>query len=169
MLKHETGDAAVWAFVETEHRELVRGLNQIHEIGCDLTHDAAAELADRVLGLLSWLHASLEPHLAWEEASLYPEIDELAGTAWATRVARFEHRSLRTRIADLQRDWTRLREITDRERHNQALADLFGLEALLRAHLEAEERLLIPVLIEPHAALAIERGAATVGTAAAMP
>jgi hemerythrin-like domain-containing protein len=165
MAKIDSGDAAVWAFVETEHRELTRGLNRIHDIGCDLTHDAAGELATRVLGLLSWLHASLEPHLAWEEASLYPEIDDLAGTAWATRVARFEHRSLRTRISELQRDWTRLREVTDRDRHNQALADLFGLEALLRAHLDGEEQLLIPVLIERRAEPVLEPAAAAAGSA----
>ncbi len=61
------------------------------EIGGWLTPEQSV----RVLGVLDWLERELEPHIAWEESWLYPEIDARTGTPWATRAARFDHGQIR--------------------------------------------------------------------------
>jgi iron-sulfur cluster repair protein YtfE (RIC family) len=147
MITHEF-ETSVTAFAQGQHRELVRGINRIHDVGCEIGHRPTRELSLHILGILDWLHGVLEPHLAWEETSLYPEIDRFAGSPWATRGARFEHQQLRELTTRLRADRTLLTNMPQSDRHGEALADLFGLEALLRAHIEAEERFLIPVLLD---------------------
>jgi hemerythrin-like domain-containing protein len=136
------------AFAESQHRDLIRGINRIHDVGCEIGHRPTRELSLHVLGILDWIHGVLQPHLAWEEAALYPEIERRAGSPWVTRVARFEHQQLRELAERLRADRALLTSTPQSGRHGEALADLFGLEALLRAHIEAEERFLIPLLMD---------------------
>jgi hypothetical protein len=139
------GTSPTWAFAEHEHRELVRGINRIHDVACEIGHRPTPELSVHVLGVLGWLDHVLEPHIAWEESWLYPEIDARTGTSWATRAVRFDHHQIRNAAL-------RLRAAQDGLSHRDNSADtdtrclLFGLEALLRAHIEREERFLIPIL-----------------------
>lgn len=139
---------AVWAFTEHEHRELIRGINHIHDVACDIGGWATPELSLRVRDVLAWVDHHLEPHIAWEESWLYPEIDIRTGTPWATRMARFDHRQIRDAATRLRAD----QELLDRDRMRERLIELrchlFGLEALLRAHIEREERYLIPLLAD---------------------
>ena len=141
----ETQDA-VWSFIEHEHLDLVRGINHVHDVASDIGAHAAAELSGRVLGVLRWVESVLEPHMAWEEAILYPEIDRRAGTRWATRIARFDHHQIRDVAARLRSDHHELAQHGGRDRQADIRFALAALEALLRAHLEREERFLIPVL-----------------------
>jgi iron-sulfur cluster repair protein YtfE (RIC family) len=140
---------AVWAFAEHEHRELDRGLNHIHDIACEVQDWIAPELPTRLLGVLDWLDHVLEPHLNWEETWLYPQIDERTGTPWATRSSRFDHRQIRRMAGRVRDDEHRLH---DDGAASAALPEvrchLFGLEALLRSHIEREERFLIPIIAE---------------------
>lgn len=143
-----TAPGAVWAFAEHEHRDLRRGLDRIHETACEVQGWVAPELPTRLLGILDWVDHVLGPHLSWEEAWLYPQIDERTGTLWATRSARFDHQQIR-RMTD------RIRDDHGELRGNDPVATLpgikchlFGLEALLRSHIEREERFLIPILAE---------------------
>jgi iron-sulfur cluster repair protein YtfE (RIC family) len=139
---------AVWAFTEHEHRELIRGINRIHDVACEIGGWATPELSLRVLDVLAWLDRDLEPHVAWEESWLYPEIDARTGSPWATRMARFDHRQIRDLATRLRAD----QHLLDRDREHERLVELrchlFGLEALLRAHIEREERYLIPLLAD---------------------
>ena len=138
-------------FADHEHRDLVRGLNRIHDVACGIGSDAAPELAIHVLDVLQWLDTTLEPHLAWEDRWLYPEIDAHAGTPWATRAARFDHHQVRTMTDRIRSDRALLRDSIGMG-HEELRCHLFGLEALLRAHIEREERFLMPLLDEPVAA-----------------
>lgn len=142
------GSQAQWAFAEHEHRDLVRGLNRLHDVAGEIGHRPAAELSVHVLGILDWLDVVLRPHIAWEDTWLYPEIDARAGTTWATRGARFDHQQIREMAARLVAD----RPLLDGRPWAEQCADirchLFGLEALLRAHIEREERYLLPLLEE---------------------
>jgi hypothetical protein len=79
---------------------------------------------------------------------LYPEIDAQTGTPWATRSARFDHYQIREMAARVQADQEVLLASAARERLSELRCHLFGLEALLRAHLEREERYLIPALAD---------------------
>ena len=140
------GTQAVWAFAEHEHRDLVRGINRIHEVACEVGQGLSSELADHLLGILQWLDLVLEPHVAWEETWLYPEIDARTGTPWATRAARFDHRQIREMAARLRADESLVNRPPTGDRHGDVRCHLFGLEALVRAHIEREERYLIPLL-----------------------
>jgi iron-sulfur cluster repair protein YtfE (RIC family) len=138
---------AMWAFAEHEHRDLARGINRIHDVACLVGHLATPELSARVLDVLHWLDGTLGPHMAWEDGWLFPEIDARTGNPSATRAARFEHRQIREVIARLRADHERLdRRGRPGDKNAETRSDLVRLEALIRAHLEREERFLIPLL-----------------------
>lgn len=146
MTRTDVGDDAVWAFAENEHRDIIRGLSRISELVDGLEPGRVPVPARLTREVLGWLHGTLEPHFAWEEATLFPEIDERAGTPWATRAARLSHQQLRARVARIQEEWTLAQGPDRRGPAARALVDLLALEALLRAHLELEEDVLLPVL-----------------------
>jgi iron-sulfur cluster repair protein YtfE (RIC family) len=141
----ETQDA-VWSFIEHEHLDLVRGINRIHEVASEIGAHAAPELAEHLAGVLRWVQTVLEPHMAWEEAILYSEIDRRAGTRWATRTARFDHHQIRDLITSFRNHQHDLAQHAGTELQAGIRFDLSGLEVLLRAHLEREDRFLLPVL-----------------------
>lgn len=137
------------AFAEHEHRDLAAGINRLHEVACSIGRTATPELSVAVLGVLHWLDVTLEPHVAWEEGWLYPEVDVRSGSVWATRAARFDHGQIRELVSRIRRDREGLGKSERLDRHEELRCHLFGLEALLRAHIEREERFLIPLLDEP--------------------
>lgn len=139
---------AVWAFEEHEHRDLTRGLNDVHDVACGVNAWVHPELPTHVLGILEWMRSDLEPHLAWEEQWLYPELDTRTGTPWATRSARFDHQQIREMAERIRDDQHHLGGPAGSERLADLCCHLFSLEALLRSHIEREERFLIPILIE---------------------
>jgi Hemerythrin HHE cation binding domain len=91
---------------------------------------------------------TLEPHIAWEDGWLYPEIEAWLGTPWATRAARFDHQQIRQMAEYLSQDQARLTAHAPGDQQAETRCHLFSLEALVRAHLEREERFLIPLLID---------------------
>ena len=112
-----------------------------------------------------WLDHVLEPHIAWEETWLYPQIDTRTGTPWATRAARFDHQQIREMASRLRADQILLNGHPSGDQHADCRCHLFGLEALLRAHIEREERYLIPLLGDDEPAHPRERPA-TIGAEA---
>jgi len=134
------------SYAQHEHLELKPGLQHIHRLATRIGSLEPRDLAFELLELGAWAATALESHIAWEEADLYHEIDRVAGTPWATRLMRFEHRQIRAYIKRLETDReTVLHEVT----HDELVelrGRLFGLEALLRAHVEREELYLIPLL-----------------------
>jgi len=146
MMTKAGGSQAVWAFTEHEHRDLVRGINRIHEVACEIGRRPTLELSVDLLNILGWLDGTLGPHIAWEEGWLYPEIDGRLGTPWATRAARFDHQQIRVTAARLRADHHLLSSRESGDPQVETRCHLFSLEALLRAHIEREERFLIPLL-----------------------
>jgi DUF438 domain-containing protein len=148
MTQFPHGAIAEHDFEEREHRELAPGIHRIHEVAVAVGSIAVPDLCFAMLDVVDWLDEVLLPHAAWEETWLYPEFDRRAGTPWATRMMAFEHHQIRdlahrvVAARDLLRhDWTKADVAALR-------ADLFGLEALLRSHVEKEERFLQPLLID---------------------
>jgi hemerythrin-like domain-containing protein len=137
---------AVWAFTEHEHRDLERGINRVHDVACEVGRRPTPELSTDVIAVLSWITDKLEPHIAWEDGWLYPEIEARVGTPWATRAARFDHLQIREMAERLSRDQAELARHAPGDHQADTRCHLFSLEALLRAHLEREERFLIPLL-----------------------
>lgn len=155
MMMNAGGTQPVWAFAEHEHRDLVRGINRIHEVACEIGGRSLPELAVEVRQVLGWLDRILEPHIAWEESWLYPEIDARLGTPWATRAARFDHQQVRGMAAHLRTDQSMLTNGVSGDPLAATRCHLFSLEALLRAHIEREERFLIPLLEEDRSSVAV--------------
>jgi len=152
----------IWAFTEHEHRELARGIDLLHEIACGIETWAPPTLPARLGRILGWFDSVLDPHLRWEEASLYPEIDSRTGTPWATRSARFDHQQIREAATQVRGDRSRLLLDSQAFAAAETRCHLFVLEALLRSHIEREERFLVPIVAEPAAPRVPEPEAAPV-------
>lgn len=145
MSGHE-GVLAERQFEEHEHRELRHGLDRLHEVAAGAGHLAPDDLSSAILGVLRWAERVLEPHAKWEETWLYPEMDQLAGSCWATKIIRYEHHQIRELIARVHQDHARLVRPPTPDELTAIRTHLFGLEALIRAHVEREERFLVPLL-----------------------
>jgi iron-sulfur cluster repair protein YtfE (RIC family) len=145
-------DDATVAFAQHEHVDLRPGLDRLHDVALRAAHLPIPELSQAVHESLGWATRVLAPHAAWEDAWLYPGIDQREATGWATRTMRFEHHQIR-RLVDALR--VQRAALLDHEGvHDPAAvtAALVALETLIRAHIEREERFLIPLLDEaaPH-------------------
>ena len=123
-------------------------LNRIHETACEVQGWVAPELPTHLVGVIDWVDHVLAPHLSWEEAWLFPELDGRTGTAWATRPAQFDHQQIRSMVDRIREDRALLQAADASARLPELKCRLFGLEALLRSHIEREERFLIPILAE---------------------
>lgn len=138
-------------YAEHDHREFSARLQRLHElaestlgVGAPLTVERLRESIDHAL---EWVHDELMPHMAWEESALYPECDRRAGTGWATLMARHEHGQLRAvgrRLRDQRAAFGRP-SLGQADRAAMA-AELLAFEAVLRAHLERENWLVLPLL-----------------------
>jgi iron-sulfur cluster repair protein YtfE (RIC family) len=143
------GRQAIRTFAEHEHDELAAGIDRIHELGQELASLPAGERAASIDRVLKWIHADLKPHMAWEESWLFPQIDARARTPWATRVVRFDHQQIAAQADRLHAHCACGSQVPSHDAVT-LVADLSGLEALLRANVEREERFLLP-LLEPDA------------------
>lgn len=139
-------DEPTLAFVRHEHQDLRPGLYRIHDLALRATHLPTPELSVGVLDVLAWTAEVLGPHMAWEEASLYPEFDAVAATPWATRLMRFEHHQIHELVVQLRARRADLVAHDGVHDPAQVMASLVALETLVRAHVEREERELIPLL-----------------------
>ena len=145
-------------FVSNEHLEMRRGLDRIHEVA--VLRGTNDELSLAALEVLHWVDTVLEPHAHWEDRWLYPEIDDRAGTHWATKLMSFEHRQIRDATTALSEARMRLREHGSVPAALEVRGRLFALEAILRVHMAREERFLIPML---DAEASIEHNAGRIG------
>ena len=134
------------SFVDHEHRDLRPGIERIHEVARAVGTIAAPDLSIVLLDVLDWVDQVVEPHAAWEDGWLYPELDARAGTPWATKSARFEHHQIREAASRLEVDRELLRHEPNHDQACELVCHLTTLEALLRSHIEREERFLFPLL-----------------------
>jgi len=136
------------SFAAHEHRDLSAGLAYIGEtveLAGDLT---SAELWARLHRTLGWLEHDLKTHLVWEDTWLYPELDEIAGTPWATRLPHYEHRQIEALIAALEADSERWLGRSTPRTDADMVAHLSAIRAVIAGHIEREERFLLPLLEE---------------------
>ena len=139
------GRQMVRTFVEHEHEELSAGIGRIHDLETDLPTLSVDQKSLRVARVIRWVDETLKPHMEWEESWLFPQIDDRVQTPWATRLVRFDHRQILDQAERLNADAVQ-------HGHGRAseastlIADLAGLEALMRANIELEERFLLPLL-----------------------
>ncbi len=144
-------DAVERRFLEQEHREIANGLGRITLVAEQAERFSVPDAVAELNSLLLWLETSLEPHTAWEEEWLYPRLNELAGSEWPARLLAFDHQQIRERIELLKVERDTLSHGSMPSRLRDLPVRLYGLDALIRSHIEREDRFLLPVLDEPAA------------------
>jgi iron-sulfur cluster repair protein YtfE (RIC family) len=147
-------------FAEHEHEDLEPGIARIHALARVLGSNPPPDWSVGVLRVIDWVETVLQPHAAWEDEWLYPEIARRAGSPWATRLMTFEHQQVLVVARRLQADHALLPSTPTREAMVDLSGALFALEALLRAHIEREERFLLPLIAAEPDTAAAERAPA---------
>lgn len=135
-------------FLEQEHRRLRGGLASLEDTIAVAHRLTRSDASDRVVRTLAWLRRDVLPHAAWEEAWLYPHLDQTAGTAWATRALRLEHEQIRDVAVTLESEFQAVHEHWSTELAFRLVIALTRLQTLVSAHLAQEERIVLP-LLEP--------------------
>ncbi|MBI2170091.1 MAG: hemerythrin domain-containing protein [Actinobacteria bacterium] len=140
-----------------EHAGLRAHLDALDDLAIRVIQSPAAEVVPEITDAVEFLARHVVPHALAEEAVLYPAVDDVAGSPMATATMRGEHVEILERI-DALRLWTAgLGDAgTYEERRGHLSAQLHGLAAILRLHLEIEESILFPLL---DAGLTPEQGA----------
>jgi hemerythrin-like domain-containing protein len=136
--------------VEQEHHRIHEGLSKLEDaIGRAhlLTRSTAI---DSVVGTLTWLRRDVMPHAAWEEAWLYPRLDALAETPWATRAMRFEHEQIRELATLLERDFLAAEARWTNEQAFRLVVAMTRVATLISAHLAQEQWFIGPLLERDH-------------------
>jgi hemerythrin-like domain-containing protein len=139
-------------FASHEHRDLAVGLAHIGETIERSTELTSTELWARLHRALGWLERELKPHLTWEDTWLYPKLDQLAGTTWATKLPHYEHRQIEALIAALESDSERWLGRSTPRTDADVVAHLSAIRAVIATHVEREERFLLPLLEDRSAA-----------------
>ena len=112
-------------------------------------HRQSIDEIDRRIGrVLAWFDKELQPHLTWEETWLYPQIEAATGTPWSTRAARCDHAEVRDAVEHLRHEAVEALGHSNGDHQAALRCRLFSLEALIRAHVQREERQLLPALLE---------------------
>jgi hemerythrin-like domain-containing protein len=138
---------AVRTFVDHEHAELKAAVEWIHEVTEGMSHLPVDQRSESIRKVLRWVDADLKPHMAWEESWLFPDTDDRTMPHWALRLVRFDHRQIAAQAERLRAHCAYGSPLPSSD-ISPLVADLAGFEALMRAHIEREERLLMP-LLEP--------------------
>ena len=77
MTEFPRGISAGHAFAEHEHQDLAPVIDRIHAVADAVGSIAPADASIAVLDVVDPVHWVLEPHAAWDDAWLYPEIHRL--------------------------------------------------------------------------------------------
>lgn len=139
-------DAVEVKLVEQEHRRIREGLANLEQALGDAHLLARPDAIAAAVRALAWLRRDVLPHAAWEEAWLYPQLDSIAGTPWATRAMRFEHEQIREVASLLERDFGAAEARWSNEQAFRLVIAMARLATLLSAHLAQEQWFVGPLL-----------------------
>jgi len=139
------GRQAIQTFAAHEHEELAAGIGRIHALSEELSTMPVDQRAASIRRVLHWIDADLKPHMAWEECWLFPLIDARSHAPSATRLVRSDHQQIAEQAKRLDAHAACGGNLPS-EQTATLVADLSGLEALLRANVEREERFVLPLL-----------------------
>lgn len=138
-----------------EHRALLPELGVLR-VAADAV--GSAEAVEQLELALRPVDRHLLPHMAAEDAVLYPAIDTLIASN-ATVGMHYDHNEIRRRVDTLKT--LRRPPETDPTPPHQFQAALYGLDAVIRLHLDEEEQLYYPLL---DAKLSAEQAADLIGS-----
>jgi hemerythrin-like domain-containing protein len=140
------GDVIEAQLLEHEHQRVRDGLGHLRDVIAGAHAHARVESIDGAVRTLGWLRRDLLPHASWEEAWLYPHLDAVAQTPWATRALRLEHEQIREVAAQLEREFVAAEARWSTEQAYRLVVALTRLESLVTAHLAQEQWLVRPLL-----------------------
>jgi iron-sulfur cluster repair protein YtfE (RIC family) len=127
--------------ISREHALIRRHLTHMRRVADDAQHEVPLTLRNRLDAVLSFLHNDLAAHMRIEEDVLYPALDRSATAHWSSQAMRFDHEAI-LRLLD-QIDHA----VTDPKHTKEDLQRLlFVTEAVIRLHVDKEERLVMPLL-----------------------
>jgi hemerythrin-like domain-containing protein len=139
-------DAIEVDLLEHEHRRIRDGLASLQE-GIAAAHNLTRSgSVDRAVRTLGWLRRDVLPHAAWEEAWLFPHLDSIAGTPWATRALRLEHDQIRELATALEAEFAAAEARWTAEEAYRLVVAMTRLEAVVSAHLAQEQWFVRPLL-----------------------
>jgi hemerythrin-like domain-containing protein len=133
-------------FFEDEHRRIRYGLAMLEETITDLHRMARTEVVERVTQILIWVRRDLLPHAAWEQAFLYPRLDQQTGSPWTSRGLRLEHQQLRELAGLIEVQFDEIHERWSNKVAFNVVAALARLDGLVSSHFIKEERFVLPLL-----------------------
>jgi iron-sulfur cluster repair protein YtfE (RIC family) len=134
-------------FLAEEHRRLRDGLAVLQDSIAACHQLTRPEVMDRVARTLAWLRRDLLAHASWEDAWLYPRLDQQADTAWATRALGMQHEQIRELAIQLEKAFETAHERWSTDVAFNLATALARLDALISSHVAQEERF-IPSLLE---------------------
>jgi hypothetical protein len=160
MVALTAADVIEGRILEREHQGLRIGLSNLEGAIDDAYRLSRGELANRIARTTSWAHREFLPHAAWEEAWLYPQLDQASGSPWATRALRFQHEQIRELATALEAVSVIAHEHWTAEIVFRVVAAMARLDAIISAHVAQEELLVLPLMDAPAGAGARRRDAA---------
>ena len=141
-----TADVMEVQLLEHEHQRVREGLAAVQDVIAAAHRLTRTSAIDGVVRTLAWLRRDLLPHLAWEEAWLYPQLDMIAGTPWATRALRLEHQQVRELAGALEVEFSAAEDRWGAERASRLVVALTRLESVIASHVAQEQWLVRPLL-----------------------
>jgi hemerythrin-like domain-containing protein len=102
-------------------------------------HKSSRHRSDATLEqLIAGEHAIMREHLQTEEEVVYPAIDRVADADWSSQAMRLDHEAIKEMLGQLDRAIADIRRARWLDEVQRAL---FVLEAVIRLHLDKEERM----------------------------
>lgn len=126
------------------HREIEPLLGRVEALAEMAGNLADPDLERALLALLDAMAIRLLPHFDWEDTALIPEPGPPTGPPTAARLLRQQHAQIRQGIERLAVSQSALHHEPTHRQLADLRARLYALHALLCAHLEQEEDVLLP-------------------------
>lgn len=130
-----------------EHKELFPHIESLKLAGISVHGTLSQASLDLINESYEFLNAHLLPHAQAEEAALYPAVQKVMGTPYATATMSRDH----VEVEQLTRELAALRDkVTSTEigakRANELKRVLYGLYTLVKVHFAKEEEVYLPLL-----------------------
>lgn len=139
----------VVAPLRESRRPLYDGLRQLQVAASAVDAAGQAAALDALDAALGYLQRDLVPACRAEEATLFIAVEGAMAAVYSTRVMAAQHASIAAMVADLAQVAGAARAGGDVTAYRRYLLPLlYGLYALVRAHLEAEDDAYLPLLDE---------------------
>jgi Hemerythrin HHE cation binding domain len=154
----------VMDFVAREHANVREHLGHMLAIAAPAPGDGPHDRRRRLDAVFGFLHADLPTLMTFEEEILYPALDRIPDVPRSRHAMAEEHAAIRDAISELDD----VAGAVGWERGDRRLGrSLVGLQAVVRLHVDTEERLYGPLLsrLDPddharlHAQIAVFRAA----------